>query len=283
MKRICLSECPDSLDVFKRYPDHVFDPLIRYDANRFGPKVSYVEEATDDYLSWFRRHSHVRTLQAQRETITHLMDIVADDGVELPQEMRWVEDHYMKQLVNRSLSILPATELWRWVEYETGLLHSFSPLANSWFFFTSMGTIFVYGVTMVAESDLARVLGSLLLEGEELEEVYVPDLAYDKVEEKNQFGREGSHQQEIPCSNIQGDHPKSLGGSSWGEPWLFEGYAIVLRRWEAEMQIDQVVFHSLPCWVQVWNFPLGYVEEVIGQAIVAHIGDVMEVDKRSIE
>ncbi|GAA0183529.1 hypothetical protein LIER_30923 [Lithospermum erythrorhizon] len=60
MKRICISECPDSLDVFKQYTDHLFDPLIRYDANRLGPKVSYAEEVTNDYLPWFRRHSHVR-------------------------------------------------------------------------------------------------------------------------------------------------------------------------------------------------------------------------------
>ncbi|GAA0152968.1 hypothetical protein LIER_11318 [Lithospermum erythrorhizon] len=32
----------------------------RYDANWLGAKVSYAEEATDDYLPWFRRHSHVR-------------------------------------------------------------------------------------------------------------------------------------------------------------------------------------------------------------------------------
>ncbi|GAA0162515.1 hypothetical protein LIER_18592 [Lithospermum erythrorhizon] len=37
------------------------------------------------------------------------------------------------------------------------------------------------------ESDLARVLGSLMLEGEKLGEVVVPDIAYDRVEEKYQY------------------------------------------------------------------------------------------------
>ncbi|GAA0182091.1 hypothetical protein LIER_42294 [Lithospermum erythrorhizon] len=44
---------------------------------------------------------------------------------------------------------------------------------------------------MVAESDLARVLGSLSLEGEELDELFVPDMAYDKVEERYQFSLVG--------------------------------------------------------------------------------------------
>ncbi|GAA0176902.1 hypothetical protein LIER_29628 [Lithospermum erythrorhizon] len=37
------------------------------------------------------------------------------------------------------------------------------------------------------EVDLARVLGSLALEGEELGDVFIPDIAYDRVEEKYQY------------------------------------------------------------------------------------------------
>ncbi|GAA0152545.1 hypothetical protein LIER_10998 [Lithospermum erythrorhizon] len=32
----------------------------RYNANMLGHKVSYAEEATNEYLTGFRRHSHVR-------------------------------------------------------------------------------------------------------------------------------------------------------------------------------------------------------------------------------
>ncbi|GAA0139937.1 hypothetical protein LIER_35162 [Lithospermum erythrorhizon] len=34
--------------------------------------------------------------------------------------------------------------------------------------------------------------------------------------------------------------------------------------------------------VQIWNLPMGYIEDLVGQAVGAHIGEVLEVDKRSI-
>ncbi|GAA0185643.1 hypothetical protein LIER_32931 [Lithospermum erythrorhizon] len=94
----------------------------------------------------------------------------------------------------------------------------------------------------------------LSLEGEELEEVFVPEVAYDKVEEKFQFSLIG----------------KVLTNKTF-------------HRWEAEMLVDQFSFETIPCWVQVWNLPLGYVNMIMGQAVGAHIKKVMEVDRRSIE
>ncbi|GAA0139921.1 hypothetical protein LIER_01374 [Lithospermum erythrorhizon] len=49
------------------------------------------------------------------------------------------------------------------------------------------------------------------------------------------------------------------------------------------MTIQQVKLESIPCWVQIWNLPLGYVDVDFVRAIGAHIGEVLEVDKRSIE
>ncbi|GAA0156005.1 hypothetical protein LIER_43340 [Lithospermum erythrorhizon] len=52
-----------------------------------------------------------------------------------------------------------------------------------------------------------------------------------------------------------------------GEPWLFEGHAIVLGPWEAEKQLDQITLDQLPCWVQIWNLPPSYIDTEIGIAI----------------
>ncbi|GAA0141173.1 hypothetical protein LIER_02377 [Lithospermum erythrorhizon] len=49
------------------------------------------------------------------------------------------------------------------------------------------------------------------------------------------------------------------------------------------MKVDELVWNNLPCCVQIWNLPLGYVDAEIGRAIGAHIGEVIEVDRRSIE
>ncbi|GAA0148866.1 hypothetical protein LIER_08191 [Lithospermum erythrorhizon] len=89
------------------------------------------------------------------------------------------------------------------------------------------------------ESDLSRALGNLNLEGEEMDEVYVPVMAYERVEEKYQFSLVG----------------KVLTASGF----------------------------NLPCWVQIWNLPPDYIDAEIEIAIGAHIGEVIEVDKRSIE
>ncbi|GAA0160035.1 hypothetical protein LIER_16682 [Lithospermum erythrorhizon] len=49
------------------------------------------------------------------------------------------------------------------------------------------------------------------------------------------------------------------------------------------MQVEQIEFNFLPCWAQIWNLPLGYVDVDFGMAIGAHIGEVLEVDSRSIK
>ncbi|GAA0161529.1 hypothetical protein LIER_39249 [Lithospermum erythrorhizon] len=109
------------------------------------------------------------------------------------------------------------------------------------------------------ESDLARVLGSLSLEGGgELDDVHVPDVAYDRVEEKFQFSLVAKvlTNRKFHFQTFK-DTLKSLcGGSSslqvldmgmnvfhvvfnddvpmirvlQGKPWLFEGHDILIKR-----------------------------------------------------
>ncbi|GAA0142217.1 hypothetical protein LIER_03166 [Lithospermum erythrorhizon] len=68
-----------------------------------------------------------------------------------------------------------------------------------------------------------------------------------------------------------------------GEPWLFDGSAILLRKWASEMSVENVVLEKLPCWVLIWNLPFEYIDAEIGRAMGTHIREVLEVDTRSIE
>ncbi|GAA0167536.1 hypothetical protein LIER_22449 [Lithospermum erythrorhizon] len=43
------------------------------------------------------------------------------------------------------------------------------------------------------------------------------------------------------------------------------------------------MMETLPCWVQIWNLPLGFIEVEMGRAVGAHIGKVLDVDTRSLE
>ncbi|GAA0153891.1 hypothetical protein LIER_12021 [Lithospermum erythrorhizon] len=136
-------------------------------------------------------------------------------------------------------------------------------------------------------NDLSRVLGSLSLERGELSEFCVPDVAYDRVEDKYQFSLVAKvftmRRFHLPTFK---DTIKTLWGGQEGIQVLdmgsnlFHGSAIFLKRWEPEMQIDSVVFDTLPYWVQIWNLPMGYVDVDFGRAIGAHIGEVIEVDKQ---
>ncbi|GAA0168168.1 hypothetical protein LIER_22942 [Lithospermum erythrorhizon] len=154
-------------------------------------------------------------------------------------------------------------------------------------------------------------MGSMSLEGEELGEVIVQDYAYDRVEERFQFSVIGRvlTQKKFHVPTLK-DTVRALWGGEegvqildmgsnlfhfvfnegaqmvrvlQGEPWLFKGYAIIIKRWFPGMQVEDVVLDSLPCWVQVWNLPLGYVGAEFGQTTGAHIGEFMELDKCSIE
>ncbi|GAA0157297.1 hypothetical protein LIER_43399 [Lithospermum erythrorhizon] len=99
------------------------------------------------------------------------------------------------------------------------------------------------------EADLARVLGALDIEGDKLGEVIVPDVNYDRVEEQYQY---------ILIVRVLAKNG-----------FMFNLLRIRLRRCGEATKI--------------WNLPLGYVDVDFGRAIGAYIGEVIEVDHRSIE
>ncbi|GAA0176386.1 hypothetical protein LIER_29390 [Lithospermum erythrorhizon] len=161
------------------------------------------------------------------------------------------------------------------------------------------------------DGELSRVLGSLSLEAEEMDEVFVPVLEYERVEEKFQYSLIGKllttrkfsvrlfknslnalwrRQYQLQIIDMGGNlfHFIFNDGDQMirvllGEPWLFEGHTILLREWEAEKPLEMIQLTTLPFWVQIWNLPPAYIGAEFGRAIGAHIGEVLTVDKRSIE
>ncbi|GAA0164107.1 hypothetical protein LIER_19821 [Lithospermum erythrorhizon] len=79
----------------------------------------------------------------------------------------------------------------------------------------------------------------------------VPALAYERVEEKFQFS--------------------------------LIGKVLTTRRFNVRALKDSLKLEHLPSWVQIWNLRPGYIDAEFGRAIRAHIDEVIEVDKRSIE
>ncbi|GAA0143849.1 hypothetical protein LIER_04435 [Lithospermum erythrorhizon] len=115
------------------------------------------------------------------------------------------------------------------------------------------------------DGELSRVLGNLSLEGEQIDEVFVPILEYELIEEKCQYSLIGK----LLTTRKLNDKGYTM------EPWFFEGHTILLREWEAEKPLEMIQLTTLPCWGQIWNLPPGY--------IGVEISEVIEVDKRSIE
>ncbi|GAA0161733.1 hypothetical protein LIER_17980 [Lithospermum erythrorhizon] len=171
-----------------------------------------------------------------------------------------------------------------------------------------------------SQGDLQRYKGGfessvrlVSLEGEELGEVIIPDITFDRVEEKFQYnligrvhtnrryhvqtfkhtiralwgGQDGSPIQILDMGfnlfHIMFNDESKMTRIVQGEPWLFEGYSILLGPWRVGMQADQVVLNTFPCWVQIWNLPLAFVNKEMGLSVGAHIGMVLEVDTRGLE
>ncbi|GAA0173668.1 hypothetical protein LIER_41569 [Lithospermum erythrorhizon] len=124
------------------------------------------------------------------------------------------------------------------------------------------------------DGELSRVLGDLSLEGEEMDQIFVPALAYERLEERFQFSLVGKL-----LTTCKFNMKMVL----QGDPWLCEGQRILVERWEAEKQIEALELKSLPYWVHIWNLPPRYVDAEIGRVVGAHIGEVIEVDRRSID
>ncbi|KAF7146890.1 hypothetical protein RHSIM_Rhsim03G0079400 [Rhododendron simsii] len=64
-----------------------------------------------------------------------------------------------------------------------------------------------------------------------------------------------------------------------GGPWCFDNMLFLLRKWEVGMKVDNVDFHEIDFWVQLWGLPFECVSPEFGQAIKSRIGMVIDVSK----
>lgn len=62
-----------------------------------------------------------------------------------------------------------------------------------------------------------------------------------------------------------------------GGPWCFDNMVLLLRRWEAGMKADTVVFNEIDFWIQSWGLPFECITREFGEVIGGRIGVVLEV------
>ena len=63
-------------------------------------------------------------------------------------------------------------------------------------------------------------------------------------------------------------------------PWNFDNNLLLLTRWRRAI-IHKYEFHPLP--VQVWGLPFEHMNEEVGKELGRKLGNVIEVDKRSMQ
>lgn len=67
-----------------------------------------------------------------------------------------------------------------------------------------------------------------------------------------------------------------------GGPWNFDNHLLALQRWVPGMKSDQVHFHVMAFWVQLWGLPFEFVNQTIGEIIGRKIGCLVAVDNRMV-
>jgi len=55
-------------------------------------------------------------------------------------------------------------------------------------------------------------------------------------------------------------------------PWTFDGYLLVFKKMDIGEAIADVVLNELEVRVQVFNLPLGYMNEYVGMLLGCHFG-----------
>ena len=66
-------------------------------------------------------------------------------------------------------------------------------------------------------------------------------------------------------------------------PWNFENNLLLLCRWKKGMTLTNILFSHSPFWVQVWGPPFELMSEEVGKNIGGKLGEVLEVDKCSLQ
>ncbi|KAH7833400.1 hypothetical protein Vadar_005988 [Vaccinium darrowii] len=67
-----------------------------------------------------------------------------------------------------------------------------------------------------------------------------------------------------------------------GGPWNFGNHLLALQRWVPGMKADQVQFHDMAFWVQIWGLPFEFVNRTIGEITGRKIGHFLAVDNRMV-
>ncbi|XP_057745439.1 uncharacterized protein LOC130963326 [Arachis stenosperma] len=63
-----------------------------------------------------------------------------------------------------------------------------------------------------------------------------------------------------------------------GSPWLFKQYVIHVRRWNAEMNIEEADYSLIPTWIQLWGMPDHCKTKEAAHKIGERLGEVLEVE-----
>ncbi|GAA0155212.1 hypothetical protein LIER_12989 [Lithospermum erythrorhizon] len=127
------------------------------------------------------------------------------------------------------------------------------------------------------EADLSRVLGTLSLERDELGEVFVPDITYDRVEEKYQFSLVG---RVLTKRRFHVQTFKETMRALWGGHEGIVGFICAMEG--RDTGIPNCVEYSSMFGTNLASL-LGFFQAEIGHAVGAHIGTVLDVDTRSLE
>ncbi|KAE9459498.1 hypothetical protein C3L33_08619, partial [Rhododendron williamsianum] len=65
-----------------------------------------------------------------------------------------------------------------------------------------------------------------------------------------------------------------------GGPWNFENQLLVVQKWEPGMKADQLSFHSVAFWIQLWGLPFEFVNPMVGEIIGKRVGTFLAIDDR---
>lgn len=63
-----------------------------------------------------------------------------------------------------------------------------------------------------------------------------------------------------------------------GRPWLFDNHLFILQLFDAFTKPSKLNFDRKVFWVQIYNLPLGCMNEEYGIQVDGLVGRVMEVD-----
>ena len=66
-------------------------------------------------------------------------------------------------------------------------------------------------------------------------------------------------------------------------PWNFDNNLLLLCRWRKGLTSSNISFSHSPFWVQVWGLPFEHMSEEVVTEIGCKLGNVLEVDKRSMQ